>query len=72
MKNKIALACVTLMIVSALIWGNSVVDVAASAENRIAIIEDVNGDRIGVEPTSDEVWNRLVELYHTRDQLWIG
>ena len=72
MKNKIVLACVTLMIVSALIWRHSVVDVAASAENRIAIIEDVNGDRIGVEPTSDEVWNRLVELYHTRDKLWIG
>lgn len=72
MKNKITLTFVTLMIISALVWWNSFVDVAASAENRIAIIEDVNGDRIGVEPTSDEVWNRLVELYHTRDKMWIG
>lgn len=72
MKNRITLTFVTLMIVSALVWWNSFVDVAASAENRIAIIEDVNGDRIGVEPTSDEVWNRLVELYHTRDKMWIG
>lgn len=72
MKNKITLTFVTLMIVSALVCWNSFVDVAASAQNRIAIIEDVNGDRIGVEPTSDEVWNRLVELYHTRDKMWIG
>jgi hypothetical protein len=72
LKNRITLTFVTLMIVSALVWSNSFIDVAASAENRIAIIEDVNGDRIGVEPTSDEVWNRLVELYHTREKMWIG
>jgi len=60
------------MMVSALVLWNSFFDVAARAENRIAIIEDVNGDRIGVEPTSDEVWNKLVELYHTRDRMWIG
>ena len=72
MKNQITLIFATLVMVSALVWWNSVVDVAAGAENRIAIIEDVNGDRIGVEPVSDEVWNRLVELYHTGDKLWIG
>ncbi len=72
LKNRTTLIFVILMTVSALLFWNSSFDVAVGAENRIAIIEDVNGDRIGVEPTSDEVWDRLVELYHDGGEMWIG
>jgi len=72
MKNRITSILIILAIASALMYLNSSFDVAAISENRIAIIEDVNGDRIGVEPTNDDIWNRLVELYHSGDSMWIG
>jgi len=40
--------------------------------NRLAVIEDEKGDRIGVEPISDEVWSKLVELFHGKEMMWIG
>jgi len=40
--------------------------------NRLAVIEDEKGDRIGVEPISDEVWSKLVELFHSKEMMWIG
>lgn len=40
--------------------------------NRYAVIEDVNGDHIAVEPTSDTVWEQLVQLYENKTVRWIG
>lgn len=40
--------------------------------NRWAVIEDINGDRIAVEPTSDTVWEQLVQLYENKTVRWIG
>lgn len=36
------------------------------------MIEDIHGNRIAVEPVSDDVWNRLVELNQSGEDLWIG
>jgi len=40
--------------------------------DRWAAIEDVNGDRMAVEPTSDVVWSELVEMNREGTRLWVG
>jgi hypothetical protein len=40
--------------------------------SRWAVIEDVNGDRMAVEPSKDEVWSQLVELYESGQRRWVG
>ena len=42
------------------------------AQERWAVIEDVQGDRLKVETVSEEVWAQLLQLYHNRSQRWIG
>jgi len=37
-----------------------------------AVIEDLNGHHIAVEPTSDDVWNELVRLNENGSSMWIG
>jgi len=39
---------------------------------RWAVIEDLNGHHIAVEPTSDDVWNQLVRLDENGTSMWIG
>ena len=39
---------------------------------RWAVIEDLNGHHIAVEPTSDDVWNQLVRLNENGTSMWIG
>ena len=39
---------------------------------RWAVIEDINGDHLAVEPTSDETWNQLVNLHQNATRKWIG
>jgi len=43
-----------------------------STQERWAIIEDINKDRIKVETTNDKVWAELVQLYQNKSQRWIG
>ena len=40
--------------------------------DRWAVIEDVNRDRIAVEPTSDEVWFELVKLHQNGTSMFVG
>jgi hypothetical protein len=40
--------------------------------NRWAVIEDIDGNHIAVEPTDNDVWNILVELNQNKTRLWIG
>ena len=40
--------------------------------DRWAVIEDVNDDRIVVEPESDMVWEQLVQLYQNKTKRLIG
>lgn len=39
---------------------------------RWAVIEDSKGAHMAVEPTSDEVWNQLSDLYKSRKAMWVG
>jgi hypothetical protein len=71
-KKRIALACVVL--ITALTTAGRIYFLRAAADELpgMAIIEDTNGDRIAVEPTNGEVWDELVELYHSEGEMWIG
>lgn len=40
--------------------------------DRWAVIEDVNGDRMAVEPTSDSVWSELVGMRQDGTSMWVG
>jgi hypothetical protein len=40
--------------------------------NRWAVIEDINKDRIAVEPTSNETWSELLKLHQNGTRMWIG
>ncbi|MCW4019895.1 MAG: hypothetical protein NWF14_01510 [Candidatus Bathyarchaeota archaeon] len=40
--------------------------------DRWAVIEDVQGNHLAVEPTSGEVWNVLVELHQNQTEMWVG
>lgn len=39
---------------------------------RWAVIEDSNGDRIAVEPLSDNIWSQLSQLYSNKSIRWVG
>jgi hypothetical protein len=45
---------------------------STTAQERWAIIEDINGDSLRIETVSDEVWNELVQLYQNGSERWIG
>ena len=40
--------------------------------NRWAVIEDVNGDKMAIEPTNDYVWAELVQLNQNGTRMWVG
>lgn len=40
--------------------------------DRWAVIEDVNGDRMAVEPTSDSVWSELAQMKQDGTSMWVG
>lgn len=81
MKNKMVLAGVALIVVLAIagifLWNYAreradYLNEIAHETDRWAVIKDVNGDHIAVEPTSDDVWNQLVELYQNKTVMFIG
>jgi hypothetical protein len=39
---------------------------------RWAVIIDSHGQFMAVEPTDDEVWSQIVELYENKNEKWIG
>jgi len=43
-----------------------------TTQERWAIIEDINKDRIKIETTNDTVWAALVQLYQNGSERWIG
>ncbi len=40
--------------------------------SRWAVIEDVNGDRMAVEPESDQIWAELVQLNQNGTRMFVG
>jgi len=71
-KTRIALVGFVLMVILAAAGWIHFLRAAADEAFGMAIIEDIKGDRVAVEPTSGEVWNKLVELRHSKEEMWIG
>jgi len=40
--------------------------------NRWAVIKDINGDMMAVEPTNDDVWSELVQMNQNGTRTWVG
>ncbi len=73
MRDKIGcflMSVSLIMVLATLSWSS--IGVSIQVPIGLAIIEDTNGDRIGVEPTSSDVWDELVELYHSKEVMLIG
>jgi len=73
MKRKV-MVLVGVVLIAALTTAGWVHFLRAAADELpgMAIIEDLYGDRIAVEPASIETWGELVELYHSKGEMWIG
>jgi len=69
----VIVAVLVTIIVSFLVW-NYLDQLSALKHetDRWAAIQDVNGDRIAVEPTSDVVWEKLVQLHENKSELFVG
>jgi len=63
-----------IVVLGAAIWASyfDSLNAVKHETNRWAVIEDVNGDRMAVEPVSDHVWAELVQLNQNRTRMWIG
>ena len=74
-KKKVALvgAIIVIVIMSVVAASlNYLGAIPPETDNRLAVIEDEKGDRIAVEPIRDEVWSKLVELFLSKEMMWIG
>ncbi len=72
MKRKIIVSCVVLIAVLAAAGRIYFLGATLDELPGMAIIEDMNGDRIAVEPTSSDAWNDLVKLYNSKGEKWVG
>ena len=72
MNNRIIAVFVILIGVSVFVGCNQFFLAVSQRAYGLAVIEDVYGNQIGVEPVSNEVWNTLVKLSHSGEEMWIG
>ena len=83
MKEKLSkkiflagLALVALLIASYLVWNylNYVEYLRETVHEtgRWAVIEDIDGHHLAVEPAGEEVWSQVVGLYQNGTRMWIG
>jgi len=65
---------VVVVILSVVVWANYVdyLNAVKHETNRWAVIEDVNGDKMAVEPTSNQVWSELVNLHQNETRMFVG
>jgi len=77
--KKLHVTVVVALIVVVIIFGAaswmSYVDILNSVKHettRWAVIMDVNGDRMSVEPTDEDVWLQLVQLNQNGSRMWVG
>ena len=69
----VAVVALVTVIASVLVWNYLDRLYALKHEtDRWAVIQDVKGDCIAVEPTNDEVWEQLVRLYQNKTERFIG
>ena len=61
-------------VLSIVVWSNHLdyLNQVKHETDRWAVIEDVNRDRIAVEPTSDNIWSELMQLNQNRTRMFVG
>jgi len=69
-----ALIGVVIIFLGVTVWANYVdrLQQIKHETNRWAVIEDVNGDKIAVEPISNNTWSELVKLNQNGTQRFVG
>lgn len=74
MKKSVIAFAIIGVIISAVITSlnASTIDPLKHDTARWAVIEDVNGDRMAVEPTDDGVWAELVRMNQNGTEQWVG
>ena len=74
MKKSILAFAVLGVVISAVMTSlnSGTTDPLLHDTERWAAIEDVNGDRMAVETTSDAVWGELVQMNQDGKGLWVG
>jgi len=70
----VAVVIVVVVVLGVAVWADYVdsLNAVKHETNRWAVITDVNGDRIAVEPSSDQVWSELVQLNQNGTRMFIG
>jgi len=69
----IAVFALVITVAGALVWRYlDELHAVKHETERWAVIEDVNGDHIAVEPASDTVWEQLVQLCQNKTKRLIG
>lgn len=65
---------VVIFVLSVAVWTSYVEGLNALKHetNRWAVIEDVNGDKMAAEPSSDLVWSELVQLNQNGTRMFVG
>jgi len=58
--------------VPAAAWYANMLSAVKHETSRWAVIEDINGDRMAVEPASSQVWSELVQLKNNETRRWVG
>jgi len=63
-----------IVVLSLAVWANyrDLSSAVKHETNRWAVLEDVNGDRMAVEPVDDHVWSELVQLNQNRTGMFVG
>ena len=66
-------AAMVIIIAGVLVWNYfDQLSALKHETDRWAVIQDVNGDRIAVETTSDTIWEQLVRLQENKTERFIG
>ncbi len=70
----VAIIALVAVVLSFAVWATYVdlLNQVKHDTNRWAVIEDVNGDRIAVEPVSDHIWSELVQLNQNGTRMFVG
>jgi len=77
LKRWLVGAAVLTIIVAAIgvaVWMNHVdtLKTLKHETNRWAVIQDVNGDKIAVEPVNNDTWSELVQLHQNGTKRFVG
>lgn len=75
MKTKPVLVALLVVVSSALVltWTHLEYSSATRHDSdRWAVLQDVEGTLLAVEPTSDGVWHHLVALHANGSRMWVG